>query len=681
MKKTLLAVTFLLSLVTSGLSIWSLQLAQPLFESAWLRPALFLDLWSKVGFSLMVFTFALSMVSVWMWLWTNILGLFGIHSLKRIIVASAAWLGLVAVDTFIRVRIAEVWGHQFSLEAAAASVESSGQMILSLWRWYRNDIVAVVVGCALLVALCAGACLLAGRLMKRTVRQSNQSRWFGAILAVSTIAAVLMVTVFLHRWPGAMTQITRTSVGYPFSRLVSVATDFDGDGWGYFDLPADTRPFDKRCRPFAIDIPDDGIDENLLGGDLHFNMFDALAEDSGIARVLYPEVSFERHPNVLVVLMESVRFDSLKKKIDGQAVTPSFRRMIANGALAPQHAFASQGYTISSVKQLAFGGFHTVGTTLFDDFRRNGYEIAVFSGYDLKEEKFDKFMQGDVVFDPSFDEARARGFNSTPARLLVDRIDRYLDERARSSEVQKPFFMFTFFVDPHFPYKQVNSPVFCERYIRTSEIRPENREAVVRSYFDQVHHVDTAAGRLMASLEAHGLADDTIVIFMSDHGESLYDDGNTIGHGIAINDVMTHLSMVIVHSPIDVPDVLSHHHVRGLLRQMLTEPAIPAPKVRPLPHRRLFQYIGSLVYPTRIGTYSVAEGRLIYDTQKNQITDARTNRSTWFTGDIRGVELKRRGQKLIQRWEYQLYLSGTVAPKAASKLARKEGASNQTTPM
>jgi choline-sulfatase len=46
-----------------------------------------------------------------------------------------------------------------------------------------------------------------------------------------------------------------------------------------------------------------------------------------------------------------------------------------------------------------------------------------------------------------------------------------------------------------------------------------------RAYFGAISYVDANVGRLMKALEASGLADDTIVVFTSDHGEMLGERG------------------------------------------------------------------------------------------------------------------------------------------------------------
>ncbi|MBN2803377.1 MAG: sulfatase-like hydrolase/transferase, partial [Deltaproteobacteria bacterium] len=315
------------------------------------------------------------------------------------------------------------------------------------------------------------------------------------------------------------------------------------------------------------------------------------------------------------------------------------------------YAYASQGYTYSSVKQFLFGGFDDNGSTVMDDFKLSGYETTVFTGYNLKEEPFGKYLTGDYIFDTRKDMKRESHQHTTPSRRVVKAFDNFLNNRDNS----KPFFSFFFLTDPHFPYKQVNTPVLCDKYIATRDIKPKNRELVERSYYDQVWHVDKAAGGIMDSLEAHNIKNNTTIIFIGDHGESLYDDGITIGHGLEINDVMTHTAMVVVNPLIDFPDVLSHMHLRKLLHNVISADKTleHVAKLLPLTDRKLFQYTGSLRYPREIGLFSVDDGRVVYKIQEDELTASKIEDGD--TEDITSLRNNKYEKQIINKWEYTLF--------------------------
>ncbi|MDY7228384.1 sulfatase family protein [Hyalangium rubrum] len=65
----------------------------------------------------------------------------------------------------------------------------------------------------------------------------------------------------------------------------------------------------------------------------------------------------------------------------------------------------------------------------------------------------------------------------------------------------------------------------------TTPPTPEDIAALVGNYDAGVLAFDTLVGELLAELERKGLADSTLVVLLSDHGEHLADEGRGLGHG------------------------------------------------------------------------------------------------------------------------------------------------------
>ena len=92
--------------------------------------------------------------------------------------------------------------------------------------------------------------------------------------------------------------------------------------------------------------------------------------------------------------------------------------------------------------------------------------------------------------------------------------DGYIRERAQADE---PFFLYLPMTSPHTPLS-VNKP-----WIGSSGLN--------NHYADLVIETDDVFGRVLASLEAHGVADNTLVIFASDNGCAHYIGGKEDGLG------------------------------------------------------------------------------------------------------------------------------------------------------
>ena len=88
---------------------------------------------------------------------------------------------------------------------------------------------------------------------------------------------------------------------------------------------------------------------------------------------------------------------------------------------------------------------------------------------------------------------------STPS---IDFIERHRD---------RPFFLFVSHESPHFPFQGPgdSDKVVNEENWTTSD---------ARTYVAMLEDLDSEVGRLLAALNEQGIADDTLVVFVSDNG-------------------------------------------------------------------------------------------------------------------------------------------------------------------
>jgi len=103
-------------------------------------------------------------------------------------------------------------------------------------------------------------------------------------------------------------------------------------------------------------------------------------------------------------------------------------------------------------------------------------------------------------------------------------------------DAAKPFLLVVSHNPPHPPYAQVPDRYlepFADKPFEQLLNRPnvqadQDREAArlqTAQYFAAVHGVDEQFGRILDAIDEQGLADDTIVIFTSDHGEMMHSHG------------------------------------------------------------------------------------------------------------------------------------------------------------
>jgi len=134
----------------------------------------------------------------------------------------------------------------------------------------------------------------------------------------------------------------------------------------------------------------------------------------------------------------------------------------------------------------------------------------------------------------------------------VDRALEFLDEEEASDDQEQPFFLFVSIKDPH-PIMMVPSEALARYPVDAMPIpdtlrdelsgKPEFHrngparikgpitdrqiQEMIAHYYALITHVDAQVGRILDQLAASGLAEDTLVVFTSDHGELLGDHGFT----------------------------------------------------------------------------------------------------------------------------------------------------------
>lgn len=132
-----------------------------------------------------------------------------------------------------------------------------------------------------------------------------------------------------------------------------------------------------------------------------------------------------------------------------------------------------------------------------------------------------------------------------PTNWVVDQCIRFLKTRDRT----RPFFLNASFVRPHQPLDPPKSyldmylnqplrkpaqgdwvdPSLTDRYGRIADsiygcIDERMKHEAMAGYYASITHVDHQIGRLLSAIREDGEFEDTIIVFLSDHGELLFDN-------------------------------------------------------------------------------------------------------------------------------------------------------------
>jgi len=158
------------------------------------------------------------------------------------------------------------------------------------------------------------------------------------------------------------------------------------------------------------------------------------------------------------------------------------------------------------------------------------------------------YVGRDVGLAEGFDEHREAMQSAGAAAQAIAWLQAHAQER---------FFVFLHIVDPHQPYAppaEDAAPFLDPRY--TGPVGASfsgfgdptwsdaDRRRVVDLYDGEVHFADGLVGRVLDTLASLGVADRTLVVVVSDHGEELFEH-RLIGHGHTLYDELLRVPLIV----------------------------------------------------------------------------------------------------------------------------------------
>jgi arylsulfatase A-like enzyme len=285
-------------------------------------------------------------------------------------------------------------------------------------------------------------------------------------------------------------------------------------------------------------------------------------------------------PNVVVIVVDTLRADHLACYGYGGVKTPHFDALAADGTRYAR-TFAQASWTRPSIATIltglypsSHGAVHKADVlpehvqTLAEILVANGYHTVGFPNNINVAPPFG-FAQGFVEYhylapDLFFyaDEAAAEltlysglrlvrerffaryvnvHFYYRPAEYVVDKVRAWLDG---PNAKRTPFFMYLHFMDPHDPY--MVHPYDGVGYARVAMPNPPAAmaELLMKTYDGEIAYLDEHLGALVADLKRRGLYDDTLIVLTADHGEEFHEHGGW-WHGTTLYDEQIGVPLIV----------------------------------------------------------------------------------------------------------------------------------------
>jgi arylsulfatase A-like enzyme len=273
--------------------------------------------------------------------------------------------------------------------------------------------------------------------------------------------------------------------------------------------------------------------------------------------------------NVLIIVVDTLRADRVGAVGHGRSLTPRIDDF-ARDAVTYDHAYSAAPWTLPSMASLytsrvprehgaggRFGEFRILPEeplTLAEVFARNGAITAALVNV--------------IFLGPVF--GMHRGFEEVDQRLVFENV-KGRDAAETTDDAlawlrdhgDDRFFLLVHYFDPHLKYdppEPYRSRLAGDVHRAASSFGSEEDMIALRRgekhlddgtirdleklYDAEVAYTDAEVGRFLRGMRDAGLADETLVIILSDHGEEFLDHGG-FEHAHTLYDELLHVPLVI----------------------------------------------------------------------------------------------------------------------------------------
>lgn len=381
-------------------------------------------------------------------------------------------------------------------------------------------------------------------------------------------------------------------------------------------------------------------------------------------------------PNVFLIVIDTLRADHLSAYGYERETSPHLDRLASEGTLY-ERTIADAPWTLPSHASLFTGLFvrdHDTQSnhltlderyeTLAERLTAAGYHTGGFSN-NVWTNPTSGLEQGFQTFEELWREQPSRGegiSRDVPTEDMgADLANRKIFSWLDGLEDDEPFFVFINYFEPHLPYRPTEpfdddflpegidegtvrrlrsfySPREYGYILHVPWMKVSDRDLqVLTSLYDgEIAYVDSKIGELVAGLRKRGLADDTVLVITSDHGEHL-GEHHMLGHKFSVYEPLLHVPLIVWgpgHIPAGrrVATPVQSHRIYGTVLDLagLRDPERPSDRPLPVEDEESPGFTFSqLAYP-----------KIFLDVAKRKIPGCKTDAFERALDTVRGPQYK-----------------------------------------
>ncbi len=252
-----------------------------------------------------------------------------------------------------------------------------------------------------------------------------------------------------------------------------------------------------------------------------------------------------RAKNLLFLCVDTLRPDHLGAYGASPSPSPAIDELARSGIVF-ERAYAHASWTLPSFAAILTSlyssthGCWTFKSSLSESFATlpERFQEAGFDTYGIASHVYFNreygLQQGFDAFDDEFahkyDEA---GWIPITSPRVSEKAVRWLEERV-AAEDRDPWLLWLHYFDPHVPYVD-------HARARTGVETPDEHAR----YVDEIAFTDRYVGEVLVALERLGLAGETVVVFLSDHGEAFEEHPGVRRHSKSLFDEELRVPLVV----------------------------------------------------------------------------------------------------------------------------------------
>jgi arylsulfatase A-like enzyme len=280
---------------------------------------------------------------------------------------------------------------------------------------------------------------------------------------------------------------------------------------------------------------------------------------AAIFSVALPALAQDKPPNVVFITVDTLRADHLSSWGYHLKTSPNIDKLASQGMryenaytvtsrTAPSHySMFTSRYPQEHGSKL--NGFAVPENTKFlflpQIFQKNGYENAAFVSSWVVTDRLTKLGR----FFDVYDDALNRQYQTINSmRWAEDVAPKAISWLRQKKDQQKPFFLWVHLFDPHSPYELRAEFDPTEKTGAPDLTKAKGQDAVmsnVRAYNSEIRYTDHYIGKIVDAVDEVGLGEDTLIVLVADHGESLGENNTDQGHGAWLWESVVRVPMIL----------------------------------------------------------------------------------------------------------------------------------------